>query len=141
MNIESFKMVEVTQESLKMGKAVTIAGLAKKIDFILDIVSNGEGCSRACPSKEVDEVWCEVYACKECWHDYLDKNTPPAHENKYVAQLEKEHAFMLALLVDIERAIDHGDHQQIAVAIKRLRDILGTETILKESIKPGLVRM
>jgi len=59
-----------------------------------------------------------------------------------IQRLEKEHAFMLALLVDIERAINHGniDLQQTAVAIKRLRDILGTETIMKKGIKPGLVR-
>jgi hypothetical protein len=59
-----------------------------------------------------------------------------------IQRLEKEHAFMLALLVDIERAIDHGtvDHQQIVVAIKRLRDIIGTEKIMKEGINPGLVK-
>lgn len=57
-----------------------------------------------------------------------------------VKRLERENEFMLRLLVDIERAIDHGDMLQISVAIKRLRDILGTEAIMKDSIKPGLVR-
>ena len=63
-------------------------------------------------------------------------------DDNRIQRLEKEHAFLLALLVDIERAIDHGDIdlQQTAVAIKRLRDILGTETIMKAGIKPGLVR-
>jgi hypothetical protein len=59
-----------------------------------------------------------------------------------IQRLKKENAFMLALLVDIERSIDHGgiDLRQITVAIKRLRDILGTDTIMKEDIKPGLVK-
>jgi hypothetical protein len=59
-----------------------------------------------------------------------------------IRRLEKEYIMMFRLLIDIERSIDHGDIdlQQTSVAIKRLRDILGTETIMKESIKPGLVR-
>jgi hemerythrin superfamily protein len=63
-------------------------------------------------------------------------------DDNRIQRLEKEHAFLLALLVDIERAIDRGDIdlQQTAVAIKRLRDILGTTMIMKDGIKPGLVR-
>jgi hypothetical protein len=55
-------------------------------------------------------------------------------------QLQRDNEFMLALLVDIERAIDHGDRQQIAVAIKRLRDLLGTKKLLDGALKPGLER-
>ena len=147
MNIESFELLDGIDESLKIKKATTIAGLAKKIAFIIDIVSTGDSCSRACPRDKTAES-CNAYhaletkeGCQRCWYDYVEKNVLPSSESEYINQLEKEHAFMLALLVDIERGIDHGDQQQIAVAIKRLRDILGTETIMKEPIKPGLVRI
>ena len=61
-------------------------------------------------------------------------------DEQEIAQLRKDNEFMLQLLVDIERAIDHGDQQQITVAIKQLRYLLGTKKLLEGNLQPGLER-
>jgi len=147
MNIESFEAVDDILNKQLIQE--TISSLIEKYEYIINQVSTGDSCSRACPRDKTAESCSAYYKmeikngisnCHKCWHDYVDKNTLTTTISKHVARLEREHTFMLALLVDIERVIDHGDQQQITVAIKRLRDIIGTETIMKEGIKPGLVR-
>lgn len=60
--------------------------------------------------------------------------------NLDIERLRKEHQFMFALLVDIERAIEHEDKQQISVSIKRLRHNLPTKHFMTGNLKPGLER-
>jgi hypothetical protein len=76
-----------------------------------------------------------------------DKSLEVAREQCEVLRLEKEHAFMLQMLVDIEERIDHCkvesnniDLQQISVGIKRLRGLIGSEHFLQGNYKPGLER-
>ena len=116
MNIESFELLDGATEDLRSSQLLMV-GSQLAGDPKMDHCDRGD--PRWTPT--LHEAWVAVQARKE---------------------LEKEHAFLLALLVDIKREIDHGDIdlQQTAVAIKRLRDILGTETIMKAGIKPGLVR-
>jgi hypothetical protein len=89
-----------------------------------------------------DEGYTVLDRCDSCCPDSLETCAPIASPDygDEITRLKIENEHLLQLIVDIERAIDHGDQQQIAVGIKRLRCLLGTKKILDPTIKPGLVR-
>lgn len=96
-----------------------------------------------CDCPEVEDVHPNLIATVSV-HPESGDYFPPVKIDKdndsELERLRKENTFMLKLLVDIERAIDHGDQQQIAVAIKRLRDVMPTDHFMTGNIKPGLER-
>lgn len=71
---------------------------------------------------------------------FIDKQKHIDYLEHRIRCLKTERDHLLILCRDIEAAIDHDDKQQISVAIKRLRDHLGTEKLYKGNLKPGLVR-